>query len=104
MKKINIESIKKVVAYAYVIYCICYCVAAVVTLLVLYKDQIKTFIKKVMAGCKQVVQKLAQFFKRLEDKLHPTKADYSWIADLEKEISECTNQRNVADLFECSEE
>ena len=69
MKKINTESVKKFIAYVYAIYAVCYCVAAVATLMVLYKDQIvKVF--------RRICLKMSCMLKRIQDKLHPTKVEF----------------------------
>lgn len=74
MKKINIETIKKAIIMVYAVYCICYIVASAITLLILYKDQITNIFRRVGL-------KMSTFFKRMEDKLHPKKADSEWLKE-----------------------
>ena len=99
MRKFDKEKFVSVCRKIYIVYYVCYCIASIVTLIVLYKDEIMTFIKKVMVGYKRILLKLVCFFKRLQDKLRPKRADYSWINDLAEVIDRCPNQRSAAELF-----
>ena len=95
------EKIKKFIAYVYAIYCICYCVAAVVTMLVLYKDQIVAFIKKVGAMLRRMMLKLTCFFKGVEDRRHAKETDTEWLNEAIRNAPTMTMDELE---FACSEE
>ena len=86
--EINNEKVNKIAKFAcafYCVYCICYIVAGAITIMVLYKDQIVAFVKKVGALLRRMTLKFTCFFKRVEDKLHPKKDDYSWLKEAMKD-------------------
>lgn len=70
MKKINFESVKKFITVCYMVYLVAYVAASVVTLLVLYKDQIVSIIRKVGAMLRRMMIKVTCFFKGVQDKRH----------------------------------
>ena len=78
MKKINVESIKKFIGVCYAVYCVAYIVAAMVTLVVLYRDEIATFVKKVARMSRRILLKLTCFFKQLNDKVHRFDTDSNY--------------------------
>ena len=81
MKKINIETIKKAIIMVYAVYCICYIVASAITLLILYKDQIVSFVGKVGAMLRRMMIKIVCFFKGVEDNRQTTETDTEWLKD-----------------------
>ena len=104
MKKINIEKIGEAARMIYIVYMICYIAASVVTLLILNRDQIKTFIKKVVAGCKSILLHMTIFFKRLQVKIHPTKVDKECVKECFKEAMAGAPVIRMDDLeFACEE-
>ena len=98
----KVSKVAKIACMFYCIYCVCYIVGGTVTMVVLYKDQIITFIKKVMMAYKRIIISMICFFKRMRNKLHPqNNVDKEWL----KEAIKYAPVVNMDDLeFACSEE